>query len=80
MGSGGSQVPSSIFDHMKQITIDMAELPWKNQFEEKAPLDKPVISRAPAGAMKVTYGRELLGWSLWLTVDEFAEFTNEACK
>jgi hypothetical protein len=65
---------------MKETTIDMADLPWKNQFEQKAPLDKPVISRAPTGAMRVTCGRPLLDWSLWLTVDEFSELVNKACK
>jgi hypothetical protein len=65
---------------MKETTIDMAELPWKNQFEQKAPLDVPVLARAPTGVMRVTCGRQLLDWSLWLTVDEFAEFINKACK
>lgn len=65
---------------MKETTIDMADLPWKKQSEQKAPLDKPVLAMAPTGAVRVTCGRPLLDWSLWLTVDEFSELVNKACK
>lgn len=48
-GSGGNQIPSFIFDHMKEVTIDMDMFPWKKQSCHEAPVDKPVISRASTG-------------------------------
>jgi hypothetical protein len=51
-----------------------AKLNWRLQREKPAPLDEPLLVRAPPGNFSIMEGRELQGWTVWVLVSEVREF------
>jgi hypothetical protein len=58
-------------------TISILSIPWREQSKEPAPIDVPIIALSPSGNVQIHYGRNMLGWTRWLTVDEFAKCAKE---
>lgn len=60
-----------------ELNIEIDDLPWKLQKDERAPLNVPIIVRTPSGRMRIHFGRELLEWTKWITLKEFNNFIEQ---
>jgi hypothetical protein len=54
-----------------EITIDIKEFKWNLGKNQQPPKDRLIITMSPSGNVSVILGRELLGWTRWLTLDDF---------